>query len=52
MRESWNELLSREKRGPDPTYPRTLGMRLPITPYKVTGSDEGYSENKMSASLS
>ena len=31
---------------------RTLGMRLPITPCKVTGSDEGYSENKMSASLS
>lgn len=45
MRESWNELLSRED-------PRTLGMRLPITPYKVTGSDEEYSENKMSASLS
>lgn len=42
MRESWNELLSRE----DP------GNELPITPYKVTGSDEGYSENKMSASLS
>lgn len=27
-------------------------MRLPITPCKATGSDEGYSENKMSSLLS
>lgn len=46
MRESWNELLSREDIGED------TGNEITHNSLQSGGSDERYSANKMSASLS